>query len=148
MMFSLERLQFFQLLAVAVLAGCTPDDTSPGRVDGRWYTAEQVDQGQELYLMYCASCHGDRAQGLAKDWRKTDANGNYPPPPLDGSAHAWHHPLVVLENTIAVGGAPVGGIMPGFAGTLGDEEARATIAYFQSLWSDEIYARWQEIDAR
>ena len=148
MLFDLRSLRIVQLLAVAGLAGCSPGDAGSGSVDGRWYTAEQDDQGQALFSTHCASCHGDRAQGLAEDWKKTDANGNYPPPPLNGSAHAWHHPLVVLENTIAAGGAPVGGVMPGFAGTLGDEEARATIAYFQSLWSDEIYARWQEIDAR
>jgi hypothetical protein len=30
-----------------------------------------------------------------------------------------------------------------------DEEQRlAVIAWFQSLWSDEIYTRWKSIDAR
>jgi mono/diheme cytochrome c family protein len=148
MVSNLERQLIVTVLTVVVLAGCSPDDSVTPNVAGRWYTAEQVDQGQVLFATYCASCHGERAQGLAEDWKKTDAHGNYPPPPLNGSAHAWHHPLVVLESTIAAGGAPVGGVMPGFAGTLSAEEARATIAYFQSHWSDDIYVRWRDIDAR
>lgn len=135
------------VLVIAAVAGCSTDDAVVETVAGRWYTAEQVTQGGVLFATHCASCHGEQAQGLAEDWRKTDANGNYPPP-LNGSAHAWHHSLVVLENTIAAGGADLGGVMPGFAETLSKDEAQATIAYFQSLWSDDIYARWQEMDAR
>jgi mono/diheme cytochrome c family protein len=41
-----------------------------------------------------------------------------------------------------------GGVMPGFAETLSGDERRATIAYLQSLWSDEIYGRWLEVDQR
>ena len=148
MVFNLERWRIITVLAIVVLVGCSPDEAVTHTVAGRWYSAEQVDQGSVLFAMHCASCHGERAQGLAEDWKKTDANGNYPPPPLNGSAHAWHHPLVVLESTVAAGGAPVGGVMPSFAGTLSVEETRATIAYFQSHWSDDIYARWREIDAR
>lgn len=136
------------VLVIAAVAGCSTDDAVVETVTGRWYTAEQVAQGEVLFATHCASCHGEQAQGLAEDWRKTDANGNYPPPPLNGSAHAWHHALVVLEDTIAAGGADLGGVMPGFAETLSKDEAQVTIAYFQSLWSDDIYARWQEMDAR
>jgi len=136
------------MLAVVLLASCSPDDGVTVTVAGRWYTAAQVDEGQKLFAAHCASCHGERAQGLTEDWRTTDVNGNYPPPPLNGTAHAWHHPLAVLESTIAAGGAPVGGVMPGFAGILSVAESRATIAYIQSHWSEDIYARWREIDAR
>ena len=135
-------------LAAAALSGCGAEEADRVTVAGRWYTQAQVEQGRELYREYCDSCHGERAKGLAEDWRKTDANGNYPPPPLNGSAHAWHHPLVVLESTIAEGGVAFGGVMPGFAETLSGDERRATIAYLQSLWSDEIYGRWLEVDQR
>jgi len=113
----------------------------------RWYTTQQVSQGQSVFTSHCAACHGERAEGTT-EWRKTDANGNYPPPPLNGTAHAWHHPRSVLEQTIAQGGIAVGGVMPGFAETLSREEMQTTIAYFQSFWPDEIYTRWQEIDSR
>ena len=135
-------------LTTVTLLGCQQEPEASAAPTGRWYSAEQVAIGRELFQTHCASCHGDRAQGLAEDWRKPDAHGNYPPPPLNGSAHAWHHPKVVLELTIANGGAALGGVMPGFDSTLDADETAATIAYFQSLWSDEIYARWAEIDAR
>jgi len=113
----------------------------------RWYTPALVERGAILYSTHCMSCHGAQAEGTAQ-WRTLDANGNYPPPPLNGSAHTWHHALVTLEETIAKGGLPNGGVMPGFAQVLSANDMRATIAYFQSKWSDKIYARWQKIDAR
>lgn len=136
------------VLMATMIAGCGTDEPIDSPVPGRWYTNEQVEQGRELYQTHCASCHGDRAQGLAADWRKTDANGNYPPPPLNGSAHAWHHPLEVLETTIAEGGEPIGGVMPAFADSLDEQGIRATVAYFQNFWLGEIYAQWEEIDSR
>lgn len=130
------------MVAVAALAGCNRDVRSADAVDGRWYTAAQVAQGRELFRRHCASCHGAQAEGTAQ-WRRPDSDGNYPPPPLNGSAHAWHHSLESLDRTIAVGGAPFGGVMPGFAGTLSEAERLATIAYFQSHWPSEIYDRWR-----
>ena len=93
---------------------------------------------------YCATCHGESAQGTG-DWRKTDANGHYPPP-LNGTAHTWHHSTEVLTRTIANGGVPLGGVMPAFEGILDEEQALTVIAYFQSTWPDDIYERWQTID--
>jgi len=113
----------------------------------RWYSEQQVAQGKNLYLTNCAECHGRQAEGTT-EWRKLDSSGNYPPPPLNGSAHAWHHSLLVLERSIAEGGIPNGGVMPGFADSLSRDEMRATVAYFQSFWPDDIYIRWQEIDSR
>jgi mono/diheme cytochrome c family protein len=82
------------------------------------------------------------------EWRTPDANGIYPPPPLNGSAHTWHHPLDVLDNTIVNGGAEFGGVMPGFGNTLDAKDRLAIIAWFQSLWTDDIYSRWKKIDER
>lgn len=118
-----------------------------GKSSYRWYTEQQVELGRSLFLTHCAVCHGERAEATA-EWRKTDANGDYPPPPLNGTAHAWHHPLVVLEQIVAIGGIPNGGVMPRFAETLSTQEIRATIAFFQNFWSDNIYASWLEIDSR
>ncbi len=136
-------------LGMVILAlGCVDEvPRSVATVPGRLYTAAQLELGKSLYLHHCASCHGDAAAGTS-DWRKADLNGYYPPPPLNGTAHGWHHPLNVLERTIAVGGVPLGGVMPGFSDKLSQDEARAVIAYFQSFWSDDIYARWQQINSR
>ena len=132
-------------LCVSIIVGCSAETTDT--VARRWYTVDQVAQGKLLFFNHCASCHGQSAEGTT-DWRTTDANGIYPPPPLNGSAHGWHHSLASLQQTIAVGGAQFGGVMPGFAGTLSEAEARATIAYFQSFWSNDVYARWREINDR
>jgi len=110
---------------------------------GRWYSDAQLARGESLFLQHCAACHGRRAEGTS-DWKRPDANGNYPPPPLNGTAHAWHHDLEVLRRSIRQGGKPLGGVMPAFADRLGDEEIDSVIAYFQSQWPDEVYRRWAE----
>jgi mono/diheme cytochrome c family protein len=106
-----------------------------------------VAQGAVLYQTHCARCHGAAAEG-ATEWRRRDAEGFFPPPPLDESAHAWHHPLADLRRTIRHGSLPGQGRMPGWGGRLNDTEVDAVIAWFQSTWSPEVYAAWLEIDQR
>lgn len=109
----------------------------------RWFNQEVVDYGAGLFQQNCAACHGVNAEGT-KEWKKTDANGNYPPPPLDGSAHAWHHSIPQLARSIKEGGIKLGGVMPAFGNKLSDQEVLALIAYFQSKWPDEVYQVWHE----
>jgi mono/diheme cytochrome c family protein len=111
----------------------------------RWYSREQVAAGAALYGKNCASCHKASAEGTP-GWKKRDANGKLPPPPLNGTAHAWHHPLDVLRSVVKRGGIPIGGSMPGFAEKLSQEQIDAILAWVQSHWSDEIYAIWHERD--
>jgi len=108
----------------------------------RWYSHQDVQKGQQVFTQYCASCHGDKAQGVVKDWRAELPNGKYPAPPLNGSAHAWHHRLKALDGTIQRGGIPIGGTMPAFKDKLTRHERLQAIAYFQSFWSDKIYQAW------
>ena len=114
---------------------------------GRWYTKEQIARGEILYQANCASCHKADASGTV-DWKRLDAKGKLPPPPLNGTAHAWHHPLSVLRRTVRLGGVPLGGTMPGFAGKLDDREIDDILAWVQSHWSDEIYSIWIERDTQ
>jgi thiol:disulfide interchange protein DsbC len=107
----------------------------------RWYSDEQVESGEKLFRQNCAACHGQNAESTP-DWKKTDANGNYPPPPLNGTAHAWHHDLEVLRRTVREGGVKLGGQMPAFEARLGAEEIDSVIAFFQSKWPDELFGRW------
>ena len=141
---------FAAIISLGVRAG----DAASGSVDQqasirteRWYSVEQVASGRKLFGEHCADCHGINAEGTPT-WRKPDASGNYPPPPLNGTAHAWHHSLSVLDGTIVNGGAAMDGVMPGFGNLLDREQRLSVIAYFQDFWSDEIYRRWQEIDGR
>lgn len=107
----------------------------------RWFEAAMVERGNSLFQQNCARCHGSNAEGT-REWKKTDANGNYPPPPLDGNAHAWHHSIPQLAKYIKEGSLKIGGVMPAFGETLSDQDVLAVIAYFQSKWPDELYQRW------
>ncbi|MDH3635019.1 MAG: cytochrome c [Gammaproteobacteria bacterium] len=109
----------------------------------RWFTQEVVDYGAPRYQKNCAVCHGVNAEGT-KEWKKPDENGNYPPPPLNGTAHAWHHSIPQLARSIKEGGIKLGGVMPAFVDKLSDQEVLAVIAYFQSKWPDEVYKVWHD----
>lgn len=136
------------LLTITVLLLVACEHEEPVTDTGRWYTSMQMQQGNSLFQENCAICHGANAQGLADDWRVRDSNGNLPPPPLNGTAHTWHHSLDLLDQIIAEGGVLYEGNMPGFSGQLSREDRRAVIAYFQSFWTDEIYNAWMEINNR
>lgn len=129
---------FVGVLAVALISGCGKQT-----VEDRWYTQAQVERGAKVFEGNCANCHGSDAQG-AFSWKKPLKDGSYPPPPLDGTGHAWHHSLSTLMATIKQGGAPMGGKMPAFADKLSTEDQKATIAFFQDKWEKRIYDAWSE----
>jgi mono/diheme cytochrome c family protein len=109
----------------------------------RWYTSEQLERGNALFATHCASCHGAKGQGVFT-WRQRDANAKLPPPPLNGTGHAWHHPLQALRYQIKFGARGGSGTMPPFENTLTDAQITDTIAWFQSHWSDDIYRAWMQ----
>jgi mono/diheme cytochrome c family protein len=110
----------------------------------RWYSTSQKIQGKPVFKDNCASCHGDNGQGLVKDWKKADANGKFPAPPLNGTAHAWHHSKELLLRTVNNGGIPLGGTMPAFKNKLNDKQKEAVLAYVMSLWPDKTYSMWAQ----
>ena len=122
-----------------------PETDSNSAGQQRWYNQSQLQQGAEVFSNNCAVCHGDQAQGLAENWRQRMPDGNFPPPPLNGSAHAWHHPLVQLTQTIETGGEPYGGQMPPFKEVLNEGDSLAAIAFFQSFWDDDTYLGWLDL---
>ncbi|MDD9896043.1 MAG: cytochrome c [Gammaproteobacteria bacterium] len=121
------------------------NDPESEQIAGRWYSNDQVVLGTEVFAENCAECHGASAEGIVEDWRQRLDDGSFPPPPLNGSAHAWHHPTSMLLQVINNGGEVYGGKMPPFADILEDSEKLAAIAFFQSFWSDEIYAQWEQM---
>jgi mono/diheme cytochrome c family protein len=123
-----------------LMLGCSENGVE-SKISERWYTQQQIKSGRTVFDMNCAVCHKDNAQGTT-DWKKTLPDGSLPPPPLNGSAHAWHHSLSVLRNYIKEGGKPLGGNMPGFNDKLSENEIDSVIAYFQSYWTDDIYELW------
>ena len=134
-----------------ILSSCSESEIGPGPEPeamaeaGRWYSQPQVDTGSVVFANNCSQCHGDNAEGLVNDWRARLDDGSFPPPPLNGTAHAWHHPNSVLLQVINNGGAAFGGNMPAFENVLNEADKLAAIAYFQSYWNDEIYAQWQKM---
>ena len=133
----MQKLNLIALLSVtSLLQGCFADDTN-----NRWYSAEQAQRGLEIFQNNCASCHGNTGASV-ETWRQKQANGFYPPPPLDGTAHSWHHPMPFLKYQITHGGIANGGYMPAFGNNLSEQEIDDVIAGFQSFWSDEIYEVW------
>lgn len=107
-----------------------------------------VVRGRELYAAHCASCHGAFAEGTP-DWRKRHADGTFPPPPLDGSAHAWHHPDQLLLRIMRDGGQSYGptyrGAMPPMGKVVNAQERLAILQYLKSLWPDEAWRVQQDI---
>lgn len=133
---------------ILVLAGCG-DQPDPLALppDQRQYDTAQLLRGEQLYNQHCARCHGPGATG-DPNWRKLGADGRFPPPPLNGTAHTWHHPLAQLRDTIKNGGPPGQSNMPAWGSVLSDSQIDDIIAWFQSMWLDEIYAAWYRTEQR
>ncbi len=152
-MISVRTVLFLLLLHIAACSEQQPATSSTNTLDRilgrsinpeqvtRNFDPQQVARGQTIFRQYCAGCHGQNAEGTP-DWRKPLENGRYPPPPLNGTAHAWHHSTEELKNFILKGGPPGEGRMPGWAGILKDQEIDDILVWIKSLWPDEVYAGW------
>ena len=98
----------------------------------------------KVFNKNCISCHGSEGVGI-KNWKVKDENGNYPAPPLNGTAHTWHHSPAQLLYTINNGGVEMGGQMPAFSERLNEQEKLALIEYMYSLWPSEIQKKYDEM---
>ena len=98
-------------------------------------------KGQRLFIKNCAVCHGKQGEG-APNWRKPDANGKNPAPPLNGTGHTWHHSTKSLTNTIRNGTGKIGGNMPAWKGILSNGEIKLILTWVTAQWPDEIYTAW------
>lgn len=137
------------LAGLFVLSGALADSppVSNAAPVKRWYSPERVQRGALVYTQNCVKCHGENAEGT-KNWRQRGADGKFPPPPINGTGHAWHHPINILGAQIKFGAPGGTGSMPGFAEKLSDEQIIDVIAWFQDKWPDGIYATWAEMQSR
>ena len=78
--------------------------------------------GADLYKTTCAVCHGPQGEGFA--------TAGVPAPPLDGSAHAWHHPDEQIVGWIRNGGIQ----MPAVGAAWSDDQIRAVMAHVKQWW--------------
>ena len=127
---------------VIVFAFLLTVNVSPLGAEDRGYNQDMLEQGQSLFRANCAVCHGQNAEGTVTNWHERDANGKLPPPPLNGTAHTWHHPVDGLALTIRNGTQSIGGNMPPWKDKLSNDEIFSIIIWLTSLWPDEIYQAW------
>ena len=132
------------VIACAALAVALLPRPAGAETPERWYEQTRVESGEKLYASNCAACHGARGEATP-NWRQRDSDGTFPPPPLNGTAHTWHHSFRVIARQIMFGSPGGAGKMPAFQDKLTEEEVIDVIAWIQSLWPDEIYAHWWEI---
>ncbi len=84
--------------------------------------ADVLALGETLYAQSCASCHGSAGEGFAQ--------AGVPAPPLDGSAHSWHHADTQILGLIREGGS----IMPAVGRDWSDAEVEAVLTFVKTRW--------------
>lgn len=109
----------------------------------------QTAQGQSLYAVHCASCHGKNLEGQPK-WKTPLPNGRLPAPPHDSSGHTWHHSDDALANVTKLGlksfaGENYESDMPVFGSILSDEEIKAILTYIKSTWPERERSYQEQI---
>ncbi|MEX2502483.1 MAG: cytochrome c [Trueperaceae bacterium] len=112
----------FALLAVMAVIAIRVYESPPRAEATSTVSQEVLDEGAELYQASCASCHGTDREGSAL--------ASMPAPPLDGSAHSWHHSDEQIVGLIRRGGR----VMPAVGFDWSDEQVEAVLAYVKSGW--------------
>ena len=132
---------FLLVVLFSAMAACSSSDGSAVLEE----LADPVERGQRIYAANCAVCHGADGEGQT-NWQKTNEDGTLPAPPLDGSAHSWHHGDGTLYKQVQLGGAyleaqGLAGFksgMPAFGEILTHEEIIDVLSYIKSLWGDKM----------
>ena len=128
---------------ILIIVACS---VATGASAGHELDDRDLANGQALYAAQCASCHGANLEGQP-NWRTPDENGVLPAPPHDESGHTWHHDNQLLFEYTRHGGEAalaargVTGFasgMPGFGGTLSDDDIWDILAYIRSTWPDRV----------
>jgi len=127
-----------------------PSGTQPRPADPN--NAEQAALGQQVYVSFCAGCHGANLEGQP-DWQKRLPLGNFPAPPHDESGHTWHHPDQWLFDIVKHGGqrfAPsrYRSAMPAYRDMLSDDEIWAVLAFIKSRWPASTRAHQEQENLR
>lgn len=108
------RLSIPLLLFLPLMVGCNP---SPGG-------------GKTLYVSRCAFCHGDSGGGDGPAGLSMQ-----PAPPDFTNAKFWQGRTSATLETAILKGKP-GSAMPGYQGTLSQEELGALVNYLQGFRTD------------
>jgi mono/diheme cytochrome c family protein len=132
-------------LGVATLHAAVDSPRSIGASSGASQSAGATPQafadGKRVYDANCANCHGPRAQGAVKSDIAisiiAERGGKQPPDLTDA---AWDHGSTDAEIAAMVKkGLPLA-MMPGYEGSLTDDQIRTVVAYIRSLSSSQSAA--------
>ena len=141
----------FAISGIVVAMAFVLGSTVSLAIDADPNNAVQVKLGSKVFTSQCAECHGSNVTG-EPNWRVRSPTGELPSPPLNGTAHTWHHTDSLLFEVIKEGpGAALPGYktkMRPFTGKLTDDEIWAVIAYIKSKWPPNIRARNAELQQR
>ncbi len=100
-----------------------------------------VGRGESIFDEFCSVCHGAKLEGEQASGA-TVPEGQKPAPPLNGSAHSYHHAGGELFGVVKHGpGSSDAGRwprMPVFDRVLPDDDIWAVIAYIKSVWPKRI----------
>ena len=117
---------------------------------GEPVTADEIDAGRDLYVEFCASCHGSDLEGQA-DWKRRLDNGRMPAPPHDETGHTWHHSdqdlFAITKGGVEAVVSDYESDMPAFDGILSDDEIKAVLGYIKSTWPERQRTFQAEITA-
>lgn len=110
---------------------------------------KRIAQGQALYNVRCASCHGKNLEGQP-NWKTPLPSGRLPAPPHDKSGHTWHHADKALAGVTKLGLKPFAGDnyesdMPAFGTILNDDEIEVILTYIKSTWPERERAYQEQI---
>lgn len=90
--------------------------------------------GKNLYVTYCANCHGNSAQGAIKSGFDisiiTEKGGKQPPNLTD---QAWDHGSSDADIIKFIKEGNPANMMPSFQGSLSDSQIKNVVAYVRSL---------------
>ena len=99
----------------------------------QWDSAARIESGKNSYNEYCVKCHGVEGSGEpAENIAGTDLS---PAPPLNDTAHAWHHSNQDLLKTILEGSSQENSRMEAWKDILSKTDAENVLGYIKSLWS-------------
>ena len=151
--------QISLLLALMWLVGCASPNatpispllpTSPPSGELPALDPAEIELGESVYAVHCASCHGADLEGQL-DWKNPNEDGSFRSPPHDETGHTWHHSDAILLEAIGKGGTRLGGTMagksnmPAYSQILTDEEISAVLTFIKSSWSADIQqVQWEQ----
>jgi mono/diheme cytochrome c family protein len=133
------------VVATAALAACGKEPSVPSTAvtPASRFEAASIARGAVLYEEHCAQCHGPQAQGHP-DWQMPSDGSFAAAPPLNGSGNDWKRSRAQLLAVIRDGVKRPDGVvvMPGWEQRLNARDIEDVVAWFQSLWSPQVYESW------